>query len=122
MTQLVHGSATTTARLRALFQASSEPTAVLARRSGVTSKTVRKWRQRTAIGDRLMGPYMRRSSCLPELEEAAVVASRVQMHLPLDDVFIAIPSSMPGQTRSTLYRCLQLHGVSPLPRAQAPPR
>ena len=43
MAQLLHGSATTTARPRALFRASDEPATVLARRYGVNPKTVRQF-------------------------------------------------------------------------------
>src|SRR5215204_1593261 len=117
MAQLLHGSATTTARLRALFQASDEPATVLARRYGVDPKTVRKWRRRGGVEDEPMGPRRRRSSTLSELEEAAAVAFRVQTRLPLDDVFAALRPSIPALTRSTLHRCLQRQGVSRLPRA-----
>lgn len=122
MAQLLHGSATTTARLRALFQASSEPATVLAQRHGVNPKTVRKWRRRDSVEDRPMGPRQRRSSTLSELEEAAVVAFRVQTRLPLDDVFLALRASIPRLTRSTLHRCLQRQGVSHLPRVERPRR
>jgi len=122
MAQLLHGSATTTARLRALFQASTEPATVLARRHGVNPKTVRKWRRRDSVEDQPMGPHQRRSSTLSELEEAAVVAFRVQTRLPLDDIFLALRASIPRLTRSTLHRCLQRQGVSRLPRAARPRR
>ena len=116
MAQLLHGSATTTARLRTLFQTSAEPATVLARRYGVNPKTVRKWRRRGSVEDRPMGPRERRSTTLTELEEAAVVAFRVQTRLPLDDVYLALRTSIPSLTRSTLHRCLQREGVSRLPR------
>ncbi|HEY0971639.1 MAG TPA: IS481 family transposase [Gemmatimonadales bacterium] len=115
MAQLLHGSATTTARLRTLFQTSAEPATVLARRYGVNPKTVRKWRRRDSVDDWPMGPRQPRSAVLSELEETAVVAFRVQTRLPLDDVFVALRSSIPALTRSTLHRCLQRQGVSRLP-------
>lgn len=116
MAQLLHGSATTTARLRAVFRTSAEPATVLARRYGVNPKTVRKWRRRASVEDRPMGPRQRRSTTLTELEEAAVVAFRVQTRLPLDDIYVALRSSIPALTRSPLHRCLQRQGVSRLPR------
>jgi hypothetical protein len=116
MAQLLHGSATTTARLRTLFQTCTEPATVLARRYGVNPKTVRKWRRRDSVEDRPMGPRERRSTTLTELEEAAVVAFRVQTRLPLDDVYVALRASIPALTRSSLHRCLQRQGVSRLPR------
>jgi hypothetical protein len=42
MAQLLHGSATTTARTRAEFQSSNESIAALARRHSVNPKTVAK--------------------------------------------------------------------------------
>lgn len=90
---------------------------MLARRYGVNPKTVRKWRRRESADDRPMGTRERRSSVLSELEEAAVVAFRVQTRRPLDDVVVALTPSVPALTRSTLHRCLQRRGVSQLPRA-----
>lgn len=116
MAQLLHGSATTTARLKAIFQNSAEPTTVLARRYGVDPKTVRKWRRRTSVEDQPMGPHERRSATLSALEEAAAVAFRVQTRLLLDDVYVALRSSIPALTRSSLHRCLQRQGVSRLAR------
>src|SRR3546814_4740234 len=51
------------------------------------------------------------------MEEAAIVALRVQARLPLDDVFIALKDVIPNLTRSSLHRCLQRHGISRLPKA-----
>jgi transposase InsO family protein len=116
MAQLLHGRATTTARTRQAFQQSSEPATVLAQRHHVNAKTVRKWRSRTSTEDLPMGPRNPRSTTLTELEEAAVVAFRVQTRLPLDDVFAALKPAIPRLTRSTLHRCLQRQGVSRLPR------
>ena len=116
MAQVLHGSATTTARTGAEFQNSEEPLAVLARRHGVNPKTVAKWREREGVEDLPMGPGQRRSTTLSPLEEAAIVAFRVQTRLPLDDVFLALKPSIPALTRSTLHRCLRRHGVSRLTR------
>ncbi len=116
MAQLLHSSATTTARTRAEFRSSEESVATLARRHGVNPKTVAKWRTRDCTDDLPMGPRQRKSTVLTPLEEAAIVAFRVQTHLPLDEVFVALKPSIPTLTRSTLHRCLKRHGVSRLPR------
>ena len=116
MAQLLHGSATTTARTRAEFQSSEESVAVLAHLHGVNPKTLAKWRGRGAVEDLPMGPRERKSTTLTPLKEAAIVAFRVHTRLPLDDVFCALKPSIPALTRSTLHRCLQRHGVSRLPR------
>ena len=116
MAQVLHGSATTTARVRAEIQASPEPIGALARRLGLDRKTVRKWRGRPSTEDLPMGPKERRSSVLTALEEAAVVAVRVQARLPLDDLFAVMRDAVPHLTRSALHRALQRHGVSRLAR------
>ncbi len=122
MAQLLHGSATTTARTRGEIQASGEPAAALARRYGVNRKTVLKWRRREGVADAPMGPRERRSTVLSEVEEAAVVAFRVQTRLALDDVAAALRPSIPGLTRSSAHRALRRQGVSRLPRAARPAR
>lgn len=63
MASVVHGSARTTPRLRAEFQASQESTRALAVRYGVNPKTVAKWRKRTTTADAPMGPRRRRARC-----------------------------------------------------------
>ena len=72
MAQLLHGSATTTARTRAEFQNSKESLAALARRYGVNPKTVTKWRNRDGVEDLPMEPSQRKSTTLTPLEEAAI--------------------------------------------------
>jgi transposase InsO family protein len=119
MAQVLHGSATTTARIRAQIQSSQEPIATLARRLGLDRKTVRKWRSRSSICDLPMGPTQRKSAVLSEVEEAAVVAVRVQTRLSLDDLYSVMRDAIPHLSRSTLHRALQRHGVSRLP---CPPR
>ncbi len=122
MAQLLHGSATTTTRTRGEIQASDQPAAALARRYGVNRETVPKWRRREGVADAPMGARERRSTVLSEVEEAAVVAFRVQTCLVLDHVVAALRPSVPGLTRSSAHRALQRHGVSRLPRAAPPHR
>lgn len=89
MGQVLHGSAKTTHAVRAELQRSQASSAELARRFGINEKTVRKWRSRRTVVDEPMGPKERHSSTLSAIEEAAIVALRVQARLPLDDVFVA---------------------------------
>lgn len=63
-----------------------------------------------------MGLKERRGTVLTPVEEAAIVALRVQVRLPLDDVYIALKDVIPHLSRSSLYRCLQRHGISHRPR------
>ena len=116
MGQVLHGSAKTTHAVRAELQRSQASVAQLARRYGINEKTVIKWRHRASVEDLPMGPKERRSSVLSPVEEAAIVALRVQARLPLDDVFIALKDVIPHLTRSSLHRCLQRHGISRLPK------
>lgn len=116
MGQILHGSAKTTHAVRAELQRSQAPAAELARRFGINEKTVRKWRSRRSVEDEPMGPKVCRSSTLSAIEEAAIVALRVQARLPLDDVFVALKDVIPHLTRSSLHRCLQRHGISRLPK------
>jgi len=48
----LHKQATTTPKVRALIQASTETAPVLAERFGVTEQTVYKWRHRDSVEDR----------------------------------------------------------------------
>ena len=89
MANVLHGSAQTTPRLRAEFQASKESSRALAVRYGLNAKTVRKWRKRTTTADALMGPKKPKSTVLTPAEEAIVVAFRQKSLLPLDDVLVA---------------------------------
>lgn len=117
MGQVLHGSAKTTHAIRGELQRSQASVASLAKRFGINEKTVIKWRKRRSVEDMPMGPKERRSTVLSEMEEAAIVALRVQARLPLDDVYIALKDVIPHLTRSSLHRCLQRYGISRLPKA-----
>jgi hypothetical protein len=117
MGQVLHGSARTTHAIRGELQRSQASVASLAKRYGINEKTVLKWRHPQSVEDLPMGPKERRSTVLSPMEEAAIVALRVQAHLPLDDVYIALKDVIPHLTRSSLHRYLQRHGISRLPKA-----
>lgn len=117
MGQILHGCAKTTHAVRAELQRSKASLAKLAKQFGINEKTVRKWRARQSVEDCPMGPKERRSTVLSPMEEAAIVALRVQARLPLDDVYVALKDVIPHLTRSSLHRCLQRHGISRLPKA-----
>lgn len=117
MGQVLHGSAKTTHAVRAELQRSQASSAELARRFGINEKTVRKWRSRRTVVDEPIGPKERHSSTLSAIEEAAIVALRVQARLPLDGVFVALKDVIPRLTRSSLHRYLRRHGISRLPKA-----
>jgi hypothetical protein len=122
MGQVLHGSARTTHAIRGELQRSQASVASLAKRYGINEKTVLKWRHRQSVEDLPMGPKERRSTVLSPMEEAAIVALRVQARLPLDDVYIALKDVIPHLTRSSLHLCLQRHGISACqkPTARSP--
>lgn len=108
MASVLHGSARTTPRLRAEFQASQESTRTLAARYNLDPKTVAKWRNRTTTADTPMGPKTPKSTVLKPAEEAMVVAFHQKTLLPLDDVL----GCLRDLSRSALHRCLQRQQAS----------
>ena len=95
MGQILHGSAKNTHAIRGELQRSQASVASLARKYGINEKTVLKWRHRQSVEDKPTGPKERRSTVLSPMEEAAIVALRVQARLPLDDVYIALKDVIP---------------------------
>lgn len=124
MGQILHGSARTTAAIRAAIQRRQESLQTLAARHGINPKTVAKWRKRATVNDAPMGPAPAPSVLTTE-EEAIAVAFRRHTLLPLDDCLYAPQATLPRLSRSALHRCFQRHGVSRLPLTedgQSPPK
>jgi len=118
MGQILHGSARTTEAVRRAIQHSQASLRDLARRFGVNSKTIAKWRKRSSVADRPTGPKAPRSTTLSPDQEAIIVAFRRHTLLPLDDCLYALQATIPQLTRSSLHRCLQRHGISRLPEVE----
>ncbi len=124
MGQVLHGSARTTAAIRAAIQRSQESLQTLATRHGINPKTVAKWRKRANVQDAPMGPAPA-STVLSAEEEAIAVAFRRHTLLPLDDCLYALQATLPRLSRSALHRCFQRHSISRLPLnedGQSPPK
>lgn len=119
MGQVLHGSATTTEAIRRAIQNSQESLRTLAKRYGINQKTVAKWRKRPSVAGLPTGPREPKSTMLSLEEEAIIVAFRKHTLLPLDDCLYALQPTIPHLTRSSLYRCLQRHGISRCPRSRA---
>lgn len=117
MGQILHGSATTTHAIRAAIQRSKASIQALSGRYGINPKTVAKWRRRTSLEDRPMGPRAPHS-VLSADEETLIVAFRRHTLLPLDDCLYALQATVPHLTRSSLHRLFQRHAVSQLPHAE----
>ncbi len=115
MAQVLHGSATTTHAIRAEIQRSKASLRELSKKYGINPNTVLKRRRRSSVEDRKMGPKNPRSTVLSVREEALIAAFRKHTLLSLDDCLYALQPVIPKLTRSSLYRCLQRHGIGRLP-------
>ena len=114
----IHPNARTTPTVRAEIARSPEPTGVLARRYGVSTETIRKWRKRgpAACEDRSARPHK-----LPwkasEEERAIVCALRRATGFPLDDLAFVVTHFLPHLNRDAVYRILKAEGLNRLPPA-----
>jgi transposase len=119
----IHPNARTTPAVRAEIARSAEPTGQLARRYGVSTETVRKWRQR-GPGDCL--DRSARPHKLPwkasEEERAVVCALRRATGFPLDDLTCVVRHFLPHLGRDNVYRILKAAGLSRRPAPAAPER
>ena len=104
----IHPNARTTPAVRAEIARSAEPTGELARRYGVSTETVRKWRKR-GPGDCL--DRSARPHKLPwkasEEERAVVCALRRATGFPLDDLTFVVRHFLPHLGRDNVYRIPQ---------------
>ena len=81
----LHSQATTTPRVRAAIQASSEPASTLAERFGTTGQTVCKGKHRDSVEDRCHTPHRLQTTLTPA-QEAVAVALRTTLLVSLDDL------------------------------------
>jgi transposase len=68
---------------------------VLAKRYGISQKTVAKWKKRTTVKDLPTGPSDVHSTVLSIEEEAIIVAFHKHTLLPLDDCIYALQATIP---------------------------
>src|SRR5436309_14332227 len=117
----IHPNARTTPAVRAEIARSAEPTSELARRFGVSTETVRKWRKR-GPGDCL--DRSARPRKLPwkasEEERAVVCARRRATGFPLDDLTFVVRHFLPHLGRDNVYRILKAGGLSRRPAPTTP--
>ena len=119
----IHPNARTTPAVRAEIARSAEPTGELARRFGVSTETVRKWRKRGPEGcrDRSSRPH-RLPWKASEEERAIVCALRRATGFPLDDLTFVVAHFLPHLDRDNVYRILKAEGLSRRPAPAAPER
>ena len=116
----IHPNARTTPVTRAEIARSGEPTGVLARRYGVSTETIRKWRERGA-SDCL--DHSARPHRLPwkatEEERAVVCALRQATNFALDDLTFVVCHFLPRLNRDSIWRILKAEGLSRRPKPTA---
>jgi transposase InsO family protein len=110
--------ARTTPAVRQEIARSREPTGVLARRFGVSTETIRKWRNRGAQNcqDRSSRPHKLPWKATEE-ERAIVCALRRATGFPLDDLTFVVRHFLPHLNRDAIYRILKAEGLGRLPPA-----
>src|SRR4051794_34876620 len=119
----IHPNARTTPAVRAEIARSAEPTGELARRYGVSTETVRKWRKRGAADclDRSARP--RKLPWKASEEERAIVCElRRATGFPLDDLTFVVRHFLPHLGRDNVYRILRAEGLSRRPAPITPER
>ena len=99
----LHKQATTTPKVRAAIQASSEPAWRVAERYGISEQTVWKWRSRDDVQDRSHTPHKLQTTLTPA-QEAVAVALRKALLLPLDDLLAVVREFLnPDVSRSPKF-------------------
>ena len=119
----IHPNARTTPAVRAEIACSQERTGVLAQRYGVSTETIRKWRQR-GVEDCL--DHSARPHQLPwkatEEERAVVCALRRITNFTLDDLTFVVTHFLPHLNRDSIWRILKAEGLNrrPAPASARP--
>src|SRR3954454_15067361 len=117
----IHPNARTTPAVRAEIARSAEPTGELAKRYGVSTETVRKWRKRGVAECRDRSARPRELPWKASGEERAVVcALRRATGFPLDDLTFVGAHFLPHLGRDNVYRILKAGGLSRRPAPTKP--
>ena len=121
----IHPNARTTPAVRAEIARSGEPTGVLAKRFGVSTETIRKWRKRGPEDclDHSAKPHKLPWKATDE-ERAVVCALRQATNFALDDLTFTVTHFLPHLNRDSVWRILRAEGLSrrPPPPSARPKR
>jgi transposase-like protein len=98
----LHKQATTTPKIRAAIQASTEPAWMVAERYGISEQTVWKWRNRDNVHDRSHTPHKLQTTLTPP-QEAVAVALRKTLILPIDILLAAVREFLNPPISSRLW-------------------
>lgn len=116
----LHKNATTTPKVRALIQASTETNVTLAQRFGVSVETIARWKKRNTVED-FSHTAHRLQTTLNAGQEAIVLALRQKLDLSLDDLLAVTREFIQADmSRAALHRMLKRHGVSRRPVPDSP--
>jgi transposase InsO family protein len=115
----IHPQARTTPAVRAEIARSHESSGVLAKRYGVSTETIRKWRKRGPADcqDRSARPHKLPWKASDE-ERAIVCALRRSTGFPLDDLTFIVSHFLPHLNRDAVYRILKAEGLNRLPPSE----
>jgi transposase-like protein len=103
----LHKQATTTPKIRAAIQESTELAWMVAERYGISDQTVWKWRNRVSVQDRRHTPH-RLQTTLTLAQKAVAVALLKTLLVSLDDLLAVVREFLnPNVSRSGLDRCLR---------------
>ena len=102
--------------VRAAIAASTESSGVLAKRYGVSTEPIRKWRKRGSddVQDHSSRPQHLRWRASDE-ERAIVCELRRSTGFPLDDPTFTVRQFLPHLNRDAIYRILKAEGLNRLP-------
>ncbi|GJD53810.1 IS481 family transposase ISBxe4 [Methylobacterium crusticola] len=114
----IHPNVRTTPAVRAEIARSPDPSSVLAKRYGVSSKTIRIWRKRGPddCQDRSARPHKLPRKASDE-ERAIACALRRTTSFPLDDLTFIVSHFLPHLNRDAVCGILKVEGLNRLPPA-----
>ena len=119
----IHPKAPTTPATRAEIARSKEPTGILAQRYGVSTETIRKWRQRGVQDclDHSARPHNPPWKATEE-ERAVVCALRRSTNFALDDLTFVVTPFLPHLNRDSIWHILKTEGLNrrPTPASSRP--
>jgi transposase InsO family protein len=119
----IHPNARTTPVIRAEIAGSKERTGILAQRYGVSTETIRKWRQRGVEDclDHSARPHQRPWKATEE-ERAVVCTLRRITNFALDDLTFVVTHFLPHLNRDSIWRILKAEGLNrrPTPASSLP--
>src|SRR5919199_1057328 len=117
----IHPNARTTPVTRTEIARSHERTGVLARRYGVSTETIRKWRKRGAADclDHSARPHQLAWKATDE-ERAIVCTLRRVTNFALDDLTFVITHFLPHLNRDSIWRILKAEGLNRRPKPASP--